>query len=109
MIQELLEQGNIRQAKKLVSEYKFFLEGIPVEIGIKVYQNITEFDGYSFSQSHYLKTPLQGMAYRTNANQGGSEEECLRLALNTFLTFYNDAVRNDHAPSGDWLELNNLY
>ena len=43
MIQELLEQGNIRQAKKLVSEYKFFLENIPVEIGIKVYQNITEF------------------------------------------------------------------
>jgi hypothetical protein len=109
MIQKLLEQGNIRQAKKLVSEYKFFLEGIPVEIGIKVYQNITDFDGYSFTQSHYLKTPSQAMAYRTHGTHSGSEEDCLRLALNTFLTEYNIALRNDHAPSDDWLEPNNLY
>jgi hypothetical protein len=109
MINELLEQGNIRQAKKLVSEYRFFLEDIPIQIGIKIYKNITEFDGYSFTQSHYLKTPLQGMAYRTNSTHSGSEEDCLRLALNTFLTFYNDAVRNNHAPSDDWLEPNNLY
>lgn len=109
MIQELLEQGGIRQAKKLVSEYKFLLDGISVEIGIKVYQNITEFYGYSFTQSHYVKTPLQAMAYRTHDTHSGSEDECLRLALNTFLTFYNDAVRNDHTPSSEWLESNNLY
>lgn len=109
MINELLEQENIRKAKKLVSEYKFFLEGISVEIGIKVYQNISEFDGYSFTQSHYLKTPLQGMAYRTHATNSDSEEDCLRLALNTFLTFYNDAVRNEHVPNSDWLEPNSFY
>lgn len=108
-IRELLNQENIGQAKVLVNEYNFFLDDISIQIGVKIYKNITELDGFSFTQSHYLKTPKQIGAYMTNSRHSDSEEGCLDKAIKTFTSFYNDAVRTGCKPSNEWLVVNENY
>ncbi len=101
-IQNIFSQKGIESAKKLVSEYRFYLEGIPVEITIRLYESIRG-DGYLFRQSHFIHSPGQSGPYKTSHSTGLSEEAAVNRALETFLIQYNGAIRGGHEPEEAWL------
>jgi len=108
-MQTIFSQKGIESAKRFVSEYRFCLEGIPVEITIRLYESIRG-DGYLFKQSHFIHTPVQCGPYMTDHATGSSEDASVKRALQTFLPYYNDAIKNGYEPEEAWLVPNkNFY
>ena len=107
-IQNIFGQKGIQSAKRFVSEYRFYLEGIPVEITIKLYESIQGY-GYLFKQSHFIHTPSQMGPYKTSEATGLSEEAAVERALETFLLDYNGAIRGGYEPQESWLVPNEKF
>ncbi len=102
MMNKIFDNDAIEYSKVLVSEYKFSVKDIAVEITIRVYKYNLPNDVFEFTQSHYIKTPTQMGAYITNPTHD-TEEDSLRRAVKTIMDYYKEAVNANHEPSEDWL------
>ena len=108
-IQNIFSQENIESPERFLSEYQFYLKYIPVKITIRFYEPVLG-DGYSFKQSHFIHTPVQIGPYVTDHATGSSEEAAVQRALRTFLSYYNDAIKEGYEPEEAWLVPNkNFY
>lgn len=100
MINEVFDDDAIEYSKVLISEYKFSVKDIAIEITIRIYKSTT--GNFDFTQSHYIKTPTQIDEYITNPSHD-TEERSLSRAVRTITQYYNEAVQANHEPSEDWL------
>ena len=101
-IREIFRQEGIEMPERFVSEYRFYLKGIAAQITIRLYEAVLG-DGYLFTQSHFIQTPVQAGAYRTDHANGSSEEVAIQRALRTFLSYYDAAIKEGHEPEDAWL------
>ncbi|OAQ20033.1 hypothetical protein [Thermosulfurimonas dismutans] len=101
-IEEIFKDEIINEAKVLVSEYKFSLDGISKTITIKIYKNIRT-GYYEFYQSHFIHTPLQAGPYITSRPWNDTEDLALNQAISGFTQFYNAAIKNGYKPDDSWL------
>ena len=108
-IRDILSQKGIETPVRFVSEYRFYLKYIPVSITIRLYEPALG-DGYFFKQSHLIHTPVQAGPYMTDHATGSSEEAAVQRALETFLSYYNGAIKEGYEPEESWLVPNkNFY
>jgi len=101
-IRELFSREGIEMPKRFVSEYRFYLKGIADQITIRLYEAVLG-DGYLFTQSHFIRTPIQAGPYTTDHATGSSEEAAIQRALKTFLSYYDGAIKEGHEPEDTWL------
>lgn len=59
--------------------------------------------GIEFTQSHFIKTPLQIDAYRTSRPWNDTPGRALRQVITGLADHYGDAVRAGRAPDESWL------
>jgi hypothetical protein len=92
----------IVDAKELVSEYRFRLEGISTPIVLRVYKNLKT-GQFVCVQSHFIKTPLQASAYVTDRPRDDKREWLVYRIVNDFIQRYKEAVSQGYKPSDSWL------
>lgn len=105
---EIFRDPAITRAKKLISEYRFELDKIPIEITIRLYEGYSG-NGVGFEQSHFIHTPTQIGPYKTSCPCDDTESSALHQAVRGFLTYYNEAVKEGHTPDESWLVQNNNF
>ena len=104
-IEAALKDEAVEGPVQFISEFKFFLKNIPVEITIRLYRPLFG-TGVLFKQSHFIHTPEQAGAYRTSRPWNDYEASALSQAIDGLTSYYNAAVLKGHEPSADWLEPN---
>jgi hypothetical protein len=102
MFDQMFRVEGIAEAYELVREFALVLIDIPQMIKIRIYRNLHG-DAFMFTQSHFIQTPDQMSPYTTSVPGGSTEEEALRRAIATIMTYYSLAVRGGHTPSNEWL------
>jgi hypothetical protein len=102
---ELSESG-IHTGYKTVGEYRIYLEWESGYQNIKIRIEETATGMFEFTQSHYIKTPLQGMEYITSRTTEETKEYALSRAVDTIMSYYNDAVKEGHTPTNEWFKPN---
>src|ERR1035438_8698860 len=107
-IRQALENPNLEVQRELIREYQFQLKDIPIPITIRLYRRLGT-DVIEFRQSHYIRTPVQAGRYRTDSSWGENEAAALRRAIQTLVSFYEDAVRVGKAPAESWLLKNDSF
>ena len=101
-IESALENELIQNQRKLLSEYKFELGEIPVEITIRMYQQLKG-NKVEFTQSHFIHTPKQAGPYKTSIPIKDYEAEALHQVVSAFSNYYSQAVSAGCKPSPSWL------
>jgi hypothetical protein len=99
----------IRDAFKVIGEYSFYLEWDDdfKIIKIRIEESI---DGkIQFVQSHYIKTPVQASHLTTSRSWGGAADDALKRAVDTVMSYYNEAIKAGHKPNEDWFVKNTQY
>jgi hypothetical protein len=96
-IRELFSQDAIEMPERFVTEYSFYLKGINDQITIRLYESVLG-NGYMFTQSHFIKTPIQAGPYMTDHATGSTEEEAIQRALRTFISYYDGAIKEGYEP-----------
>src|SRR5688572_23289541 len=107
-IKDALNHASIEEVKQLLSEYKFRLSRIPVEITIRLYKGVTR-GGVWFEQSHYMSSPTQGSPYVTSRPHNSDEADALHQAVRGFTTYYDEAIAEGHSPNENWLVRNDRF
>lgn len=103
--ESVFDNDLINKPVKLLSEYQFFLGDLPEKIKIRLYKPLKG-EGVTFTQSHFINTPVQIDAYRTSRPWNDDESSALRQAIFGFTSNYKDAVNQGHSPETSWLEPN---
>jgi hypothetical protein len=104
-IKSAISDEIIENPRKLLSEYQFILRDLSPRITIRLYELIGA-AGIAFEQSHYIHTPMQAEPYIPSYPLGDYEASALQLAVTSLTQYYNDAVRQGHMPSNEWLSPN---
>lgn len=104
-IKKVLSNPRLEVQREFVGEYQFQLTDIPVPITVRLYRQLGS-DVVEFRQSHFIHTPVQGSKYMTSSSWGKDEKEALQRAVQTFVSFYEEAVRAGHRPAAKWLVKN---
>ena len=101
-IDEALNDEAIERIERTNSGYSFWLKGIPIEVSVVLSINPVR-GGYNFNLSHFIKTPSQAGPYRPGRPWGDDEAYALHLAVTAITQYYNQAVKEGHSPSEEWL------
>jgi hypothetical protein len=101
---DAFSSDHITEPKYLVREYRFYL-GQLGPITIRVWKTRESYGDctFTFTQSHYIKTPTQAGPYMTSAPFGETEERAINRAVQGFLTWYTGAIHEGHEPDESWL------
>jgi len=107
LLEKVQSHEYVVEAYVLVREVRLFLdfgvEGFHPEVGVKIWQGTAPGMGsYSYSQSHYVRTPTQANTYVSSRQSFETEEEALEAALDTITSFVPGAIGLGHTPSEDW-------
>ena len=100
-----LEEPSISHAAQLHSEFVVQIGDLRTRVTIRIWKLVTG-SGFYFTQSHFIKTPVQGTPYQTDAVWADSDADALHLAVQTLTRFFDDAVRVGRTPIEDWLVAN---
>lgn len=92
----------LSDALEFLFEYQLKLPGIETLITIRFYRD-PRTDLVWFSQSHFIKTPLQLGPYMPGSPVNDTEERALNQAVSEINRWYQAAVRHGHQPSESWL------
>jgi hypothetical protein len=106
---ELLQQDGVHSGYKTVANYRIYLEwgnGFQ-EVRFRIEEGAGGI--FEFTQSHFIKTPLQGGAYRTSVRRDDTIEGALRKAMRTIMGDYNQAISKGETPTESWFVKNNNY
>jgi hypothetical protein len=103
--EEALTDPAIREPMKFLSEFRFSLRDIPVEITIRLYQPVHS-GRIVIRRSHDIAIEgiSPGKAY--NYDEESSEGEALQAAVCDLVTAYNAARAKGLKPDGSWLKAN---
>ncbi len=106
---DALRHPRIVAFHKFFSEYHIFFD-VGVErfrVSIRVYE--TDDGRYFFEQSHYIRTPVQAEAQVLQAEKHQAPYVALSHAVESFTTYYEDAVGKGHTPAPAWFVRNDVY
>lgn len=103
----LNEDEAVSDWKVVDDGWVFKLKNIDTEITIILAVNPLR-GGYNFWQSHFIHTPTQIGPYMTSRPWGDDLEYALHLALTSITSYYNQAIKESHYPSPEWLVKNEL-
>ncbi|APC16299.1 hypothetical protein BLL42_11375 [Pseudomonas frederiksbergensis] len=112
-ILQLLESNlYVLESEVLVREIKVTLsiESLNPTVGIKIWLEQT-IDGptYTYTLSHYFKTPTQAGAYVPGSRTHSTEKATLQAALSALTMHYPEAILKKHEPDESWLIPNQYY
>jgi hypothetical protein len=107
-IESVFDDPAIELPRQFVSEFKFSLKDIGVEIRIKIYRFLSS-SKFGFEQSHYIKTPQQGGPYRPGLAAFGNEAAALHQAVQSIMTHYEPAVQAGIEPCDEWMIPNQCF
>ena len=102
-------EGNVIEIPmELIKEFQFYLKDISVPIKIRLFKQFGS-DKVYFTQSHYIRTPLQANKYTPSRPYNDSLGLSLNQAVNGLTQYYNEAIAKGHIPSHRWLIPNRNY
>lgn len=103
--EEALTDPAIREPMKFLSEFRFSLRDIPIEITIQLYQPVHS-GKIVIRRSHDIAVDgvSPGKAY--NYNEESSEGEALEAAVCDLVSVYNAARAKGLKPDRSWLTAN---
>lgn len=104
--EKVFESKFLLEPKKLVAEYEFYLDEIPVKIGVRIYKDAKSnvcSDPYYFYTSHFIKTPEQAGPYTPSGPWTSDPEYALHRAVESLALYYREAKERGHKPSKSWL------
>jgi hypothetical protein len=105
----LLKQPGVHSGYKTVANYRIYLEWETgyQEVRFRIEESTHGY--FEFTQSHFIKTPEQGGAYRTSVSRDHTIDGALQRATRTILEYYNLAIANGHSPKKSWFVKNENY
>lgn len=101
-----LTKDGVHSGYKTIGEYRIYLEWPDGYQIIKFRVEEMPSGTFEFSQSHYIKTPLQASQYITSRTSETSAGRALDRVVDTIMSWFNDAVKQGHAPSNSWFKPN---
>ena len=107
--EQVIKQPGIHTGYKTVANYRIYLEwenGYQ-EVRFRIEESTR--GHFEFTQSHFIKTPEQGGAYRTSVSRDDTIDGALRRGVRTILEYYNQAISNGHTPTEGWFVKNENY
>jgi hypothetical protein len=107
-IENALEDKNITHAARLHSEYRIRVGDLQPEVKIRIWK-LLKGNGFYFTQSHYIKTPIQGTPHITSSRHADEEAYALHLALQTLVPHYDGAIAKGHTANDSWLIPNDSF
>ena len=102
---EALTDPVIREPMSFLSEFKFSLRDIPVEITLRLYSPIHS-STVAVRQSHVISVPGLDRAQQANCEDQIKEGEALQIVINQFVCVYNAAIAQGLRPEASWLRQN---
>jgi|GEM_PF-1235057 len=84
------------------SIYRVKLKGISTEVTVSLRPDL-ERGGFSYRQSHYMKTPMQPQMYVPGVPWGDNLGYALTKFIGALQSDYNIAISAGHTPSTTWL------
>lgn len=109
---EIFGKKGIISARVLVSEYIFSLDEILTPIRIKIYREVNSHrpaDSYLFETSHSIHTPEQIGPYTPSAPWTDTPEYALKRAVDSIISYYQQAIQKGHTPNENWLVPNDVF
>lgn len=104
----VLKRKGIHTGYKFRGEYRIYLEWKNGYRDVR-FRIEERTDGkFEFIQSHFIKTPEQATPYRTNGSSADSMEEALQSGVETFMSYFNRAVKK-HKPNKSWFVPNDEF
>ena len=104
-VEQVLAHAFVREPRRLLREYQFFVGEIPVAITIGLYELIGS-KQIEFDQSHFIRTPDQIAPDTTIVRAWDSEGDALEAAISPFVEDYGAAVAEGYKPRESWLVRN---
>lgn len=101
-VKKVFERAGIRNARVLVGEYDFRLEGTYTNIRIWIYEGLNG-DWVEAEQNYYLQAPGMSEPAVPETQRYRSAEEAIDEILTSFLSGYSRAIAQGYEPSSDWL------
>lgn len=101
-MRRIFQKPGINNARHLVNEYDFRLEGILTNIRIWLYAGLTG-DWVEAEQDYYLQAPGMKEPAVPETQRYRNKEEAVEEIVASFLEGYRQAVAAGHTPSSDWL------
>jgi len=103
--EEALTDPAISEPMKFLSEFRFSLRDIPVEITIRLYQPVHS-GRIVIRRSHEIAVDGINPAKVQNRDDDSSEGEALHAAVDDFVMVYNAARAKGVKPDRSWLKPN---
>ena len=104
-----LTRPGIHTGYKTVADYRIYLEWENGYQEVRFRIEETTKGYFEFTQSHFIKTPLQGGPYRTSVSRDETADGALQRATRTILEYYNEAISKGYPPTADWFVKNKNY
>jgi len=104
--EEALTDPAIFEPMKFLSEFRFSLRDIPVEITIRLYQPVHS-GRIVIRRSHEIAVDGINPAKAQSCDEDSSEGEALHAAVDDFVMVYNAARAKGLKPDRAWLKSNN--
>jgi len=101
--EEALTDPAISEPMKFLSEFRFSLRDIPVEITIRLYQPVHS-GRIVIRRSHEIAVDDINPAKVQNQDDDSSEGEALHAAVDDFVMVYNAARAKGLKPDRSWLK-----
>jgi hypothetical protein len=101
--EEALTDPAISEPMKFLSEFRFSLRDIPVEITIRLYQPVHS-GRIVIRRSHEIAVDGINPAKVQNQGDDSSEGEALHAAVDDFVMVYNAARAKGLKPDRSWLK-----
>jgi len=108
--------GSVTESEILIREMRLSLDmdhdWFMPDIKIKTWlSNVPADEPYSYTISHYVKTPVQGSTYIPSRPWGATEEEVIQNAISAFKNFLHLAIKKGLEPNEPepWLVPNETY
>lgn len=102
---EALTDPAVRKPISFHSEFRFFLKDIPVEITLRIFNQIHS-DDLIVRQSHTISVPSLGPVEPTPCADQSQEGEVIQSVVHSFVTVYHAAIAQGLKPDASWLKRN---
>jgi hypothetical protein len=103
--EEALTDPAIRQPLVFISEFRFSLRDIPVEIAVRLYRPVHS-SKIVVRRSHDISVSGLSAQQATECKDDSKEGEVLHAAVDELLCVYNAARANGLKPDTSWLKPN---
>ena len=108
IISMLAKRDDVYESDVLIREVRVLLEigaeHFHPKLRVKIYRSDAHPEyPFTFEASHHVKTPNEGMPYRTSDTMCRTEGEAIAKAIETTSRTLQMAIRSGHEPHSSWL------